>query len=89
MNLKRVREFTLFFSVQFLLYAAVCWNWRAVANARYIEIALSDAVFATLTFSMLKKIGEATTAWARIGYVVGGILGSLTSVWVTKRLWGQ
>jgi hypothetical protein len=78
-----------FFAIQALAYAVACWNIRAVAQARYGPIALSDMSCAALQWTLIRRIGEARSRWAQAGYILGGACGSLVSVWITRQVFGQ
>lgn len=84
-----LQEFRLFFVVQFVSYAFITWNFRAIAQAQYVHVLFSDLVIAALNFKLIKKIAEAHSNVALAGYTIGGAAGSLASVWVTKQVLGQ
>ena len=83
------REFLYFFFVQFLSYGALCWNYRAIAQARMAHIVASDICCAAVTFSLIKHVAAAKSRWAGVGYVLGGVAGSVVSVWLTRDLFGK
>jgi hypothetical protein len=83
------RDFWFFFGVQFLSYAIICWNWRAIAQGRYASIFVSDMIFAGVNFLLIKRVSEAKSKAALAGYVLGGACGSLVSVWITRKLYGE
>ncbi len=84
-----VRQFSLYFAIQCLSYGVFCWNLRVVAQARYLSIFASDLCFAAISFTLIRKVAEAKSGWAQVGYILGGACGSLVSVWITRRLYGQ
>lgn len=59
-----------------------------MAQGKYLNIALSDALIATFTFTVIKKVSEARSEIARAGYIVGGVSGSICSVWLTRTFLG-
>lgn len=81
--------FCFFFVTQACSYGLMCWNYRAVAQVRYVHIGVSDAAIAALQFNVIRKVGEATAGRALAGYVLGGTAGSLASTWVTTIVFGQ
>jgi hypothetical protein len=83
------KQFVAFFLIQALSYGVVCWNFRAVAQARYGSIGVSDMLCAAISWTLIKRIGEAKSHWAQAGFILGGACGSLLSVWITKRVFGQ
>jgi hypothetical protein len=82
-------EFLSFFLLQALFYGVLCWNYRAVAQARYASIGVSDMACAAISWTLIKRIGEAKSKWAQAGFILGGACGSLLSVWITKQVFGQ
>jgi hypothetical protein len=86
---RNLKTFAGFFAVQFLSYSLFCWNYRAVAQARYGDVFASDVACATVSFYLIKKVSGATSHWAMAGYILGGACGALFSVWLTKRIYGQ
>lgn len=78
----------LFFVVQFINYANLCWNFRAIAQAQYLSIAITDGIASYIGFKLVKKIGEAESRAALIGYMAGGMVGSLVSTYVSKKVFG-
>lgn len=86
--LARLRRFALFFFAQAANYGFLCWNYRAVAGAHYLHIALSDIGCASLTFLLIRHVSRAESGWEFWGYVAGGVAGSLASVWFTSTFLG-
>jgi hypothetical protein len=86
-----LREFFYFFGVQFLNYAVVTWNLRALVLGWYVSMCISDALISIIGFTIIKKISgnESRTAVGMAGYAIGGACGSLFSVFLTKRIFGQ
>ncbi len=82
------KMFSLFFGVQFLNYAVLCWNIRSVAQAKYTNIFISDLMCAIMSFKLIKKVSMSESNWALCGYALGGACGSLASTWITKRFFG-
>ncbi len=76
-------------ALNFLVYLALVCNYRAVAQARYVDAALSDMLIAGLGFSIVKKVAAATTIAERTAYVLGGGLASVCGIWLTKIVFGQ
>jgi hypothetical protein len=88
-QLKNVKLFCFFFGLQFLSYAIITWNYRAVAQARYASIAASDLCCAALGFTAIKRVSEAKGHAALAGYVLGGAFGSVLSAFITRKVYGQ
>lgn len=83
-----MRTFLKFFCIQFLSYAIFCWNARAIAQARLGNIAVSDLTYAWVQFHLIQEVSKAKGQSAKVGYIFGGVTGSLASVIATKYLWG-
>lgn len=81
--------FWLFFAVQCLSYGMLCWNYRAIAQARFVGIFVSDLFCAFIGFSLIKYVAGTKSHVARAGYVLGGAIGSVISVYITKVVFGQ
>jgi hypothetical protein len=86
---RHARTFLFFFAVQFLYYALVCWNVRVIAQARPGGIFISDLCIAAIAFTLIKKVANTDSRVAMAGYVLGGAIGSVISVWITKQVYGQ
>ena len=84
-----VKTFLFFFAVQFLNYAMLCWNYRAVAQARYGNVFASDLMCAAISFTLIKRVAKTDSRAAMAGYILGGAVGSVVSVFVTRRIFGQ
>ncbi len=85
-------KFLFFFSTQFVMYGLLVANGRAYNQARYLATAVSDGLIAFQSFTIAKIIAKDDNAeglWVRSGYVLGGVAGSLFSIWLTKKLFGH
>ena len=85
-----IKQACLIFTIQFVIYVMVCINYRSVAQARYIESAISEFAIATLNYLVIKKIastGNSTLQW--MAYSLGTVLGSLLGIWISKIVLGQ
>lgn len=59
-------------------------NFRMVAAGSYLGTALSDTLLASWGFTMVHRIVRADTKLEKFGYVLGGVLGSLLALRLTK-----
>lgn len=71
-----------------LHYLALVVNYRMVAQGRILETVVSDGVLALLGFTVVKAIAGAESRGDRIGYAIGGMLGSALGIVLTKALYG-
>jgi hypothetical protein len=80
------------FCDQFLYFFVVCANFRAVAIGLKAATAGTDVLITVQAF-VSKKLAidkeEARTWWVGAGEAVGGGLGSILSISVTKHIFGQ
>ncbi len=60
-------------------------NLRAIAFEQYIWIAVTDFAIAFLTFKLIKKVAEAESDWAVWAYAIGGTIGALGGVWLSRN----
>ena len=82
----------LFFAfTQFLSYFVFVANTRAFTSGLYGWTAITDGWLAMQGFVMVRIIAksEGDGFWELAGTVVGGIAGSLSSIWVTHHLYGK
>ena len=59
-----------------------------MAQVRYPSIIASDLMVAALNFLVIKKVAETKCKIAMAGYVLGGMAGSVLSVWITTKFFG-
>ena len=84
----RMKQFCLFFVVQCLQYFLITVNYRAVSQGRYGWTFISDMAVAFNGFLLIKRIADDKTKWGLAGYTLGGAVGSVAAIWITKRLFG-
>src|SRR5881392_236250 len=82
-----VRTAALLGAMQFVNYLVIAVNMRAVAHMQYGWIAASDAAICLLNFTIIKRVAAAESRRERVLYIVGGTLGALAGVWLS-RAWG-
>lgn len=89
--MQQVRDFCFFFVVQFFYYGLIAWNYRAVAQAHYLAIIMTDATLSIVSFTVIKEIAkkEAGSRAGMIGYACGGAAGACLSVFLSRRFFGQ
>lgn len=85
----KFKEFITLFCIQLIAYALLCINYRAVAQAHYVQSAISDFVIATLSFFVIRRIAKSEdTFHGWLGYALGGVAGSFLGIWLSKILLG-
>ena len=86
----KLRDFSIIFTIQLINYGLLVVNYRAVAHANYFWSGLSDAIVASFSFFVIKKIAkteESFHLW--FGYALGGFFGSLLGIWISLQIHGS
>ncbi len=84
---QKIKEFLLMFSIQIINYCLITINYRAVAQGNYLLTGVSDFIFASLNFFVIKKIAKSNdTIHQWLGYSLGGVVGALLGIYVSKFL---
>lgn len=82
----------VFFAVtQYLAYFIFVANTRAFTAGLYGWTALTDGWLAMQGFIMIRLVSKSENdgGWELLGTVLGGVAGSLSSIWVTHHLYGR
>jgi hypothetical protein len=82
-----VRDFLLFAGIQAIYYIDLVVNIRALAHLQYGWAVGTDGIAALLTWTLIKKVGNASGKAGMAGYIIGGMIGSLIGMLITKA-WG-
>lgn len=79
--------FLLFFFMQFVAYALITANTRAISKGSYSYVFVTDLLIAFVNFVVFKRIASdpATNIGAIMGYTFGGAFGSMMTLWIEKR----
>jgi hypothetical protein len=77
--------FLVFFAIQFINYALLSWNWRAIATVRYWHNRLSNVFCVAVTYFLIKEIASATGWVALAGLICGGVVGSEVALRITRK----
>lgn len=84
-------QFVFFALLEAFSFFIICACTRAQALGLYGWTAVTSAVFSLQSFAVAKVMMEDSNArswWAGAGMVVGGVVGDVLSVWITKHLFG-
>jgi hypothetical protein len=82
------RSFAKFGALQSVNFVIAVANIRALAHLQYGWAVLTDGLICILMWTIIKQIGEARDPYAKVGYVLGGMVGSLVGMWITN-MWGK
>ena len=86
----KIKEFLLMFAIQVASYSIICINYRAVAQAHYTWSALSDFVFASLSYFVIKRIAHSDNTFHQwLGYALGGVVGSVLGIYLSTVILGH
>jgi hypothetical protein len=80
-----VRTFFVFFGLMFANYALNAINFRMIARCSYVGTAWSDAAIAVLGFTLIRHVASTEAMVAQLGYVSGGVCGSLLGLYLTRK----
>ena len=79
--------------MQFISFALIVANGRAYVQGSYTWTAVTDGLLAFQNFIVFRKFikdsGDQIHGPSLVGYVTGGIAGSLVAIWLTKMVYGQ
>lgn len=73
------------FALMFLNYGLNAVSFRALSRGNYTVLALTDACIAAFGFLMIGEVAHAQTVGPLVGYVSGGVVGSVFGLWLSKR----
>lgn len=90
--MSKFKVFAFWFAAEFVLYGLVVANGRAYNQANYGWTLVTDMMISAFNFGFAVRFIENKdnrNRWAMLGCVCGGGLGSVTSILLTKWLYGQ
>lgn len=73
----------------FIQSGIITVNFRAVAQANYVATFVTDMLLFMNGFYIVKRIVDAKTVAAQIGYAFGGSCGSILAIYLSKVWFGQ
>jgi len=81
----KYRDATIIALAQLGLFALLCVNFRAIAEADYAVALISDALVASMPFFVIRRLAQGGDQAHRFaGYVIGSVLGSWLGIWISK-----
>lgn len=69
-----------------LQYGFIVLNIQMVAAHSYTGTAATDVVLAFNSFTTMKWVSESKNNWEKLGYILGGVSGSLIALWVNIHI---
>ncbi len=80
-----VKTFLLMALVQFVAYANLTVNFRAI-SAGMIPVAMAtDAAAAAISYFIVRRIVRSESPWTLAGMMVGGSLAAWFGIWLTEH----
>lgn len=79
-----IRRFSIMFFGQLIMMALVTWGFRMISAGNIPMVVLSETIWAVSNFWYAKHVikDESTAGW--VGYSLGCIVGTTSSVYITK-----
>ena len=82
-----MRDFLSFAALQALAYFILVANIRAIAYLNYPFAVLTESTYLLVQWTVVRRMVKVEGTSAMFGYIVGGTIGSLLSMWLTRN-WG-
>lgn len=82
------QKLCLLAGLQFLNFLILTVNYRAVAHGLYTWTALTDMLICLINWTLIKKVANEDSMWARVGYLFGGTTAGIVGIWITQS-WGK
>lgn len=82
-----MRNFCAAAAVQWTSYVVLTINFRAIAHEQYIAAGVTAMLAAFLSYTIVKRVIKDESHATLAGMMIGGTLGDLTGIYLT-RAWG-
>lgn len=82
-----MREFTLFFVLQFISYLNLTIDIRAVAHEQYLVVTATNTLAPLIAWVMVKQVLKAKGWLGAVAVMCGGVTSTWLGMWLT-RAWG-
>ncbi len=70
-------------------YFGLTIDYRVVAQGNYGWSIATSAFLGFLAFTIIKRISESKSRIEEFGYVIGGIIGTLVGIYISKLILGR
>ena len=67
-------------------YTLVAINTCAIARAKYVPTVCSSVAFLVANFFLIRHVADAQTHSEFLAYLVGGVSGDLTGIYISKKV---
>jgi hypothetical protein len=85
--IEKIQEAGVLAAVQVLSYCIICINFRAVAQTEYHLAAVSDFLFASFNFFIIRRIAKGEDSLHQwLGYVTGSVIGSYLGIYISTLI---
>lgn len=78
-------SFLISMVVQYASYIVLTVNFRAIADAQYFWAWATAVSAAFLSYTIVRRVTKDETWWTVLGMMVGGGLGDLSGIWLTRH----
>jgi hypothetical protein len=88
----RIGRFLFCFVAQMISFFIIASNFRALAKGFYIWTAITDGgcvLQGTILTKLMIENVKMRDGWSLTGFTLGGMCGSLLSIFVTTHIWGS
>lgn len=84
-------SFWQLFFIQLVQYCIVSISFISLSRENYLMTAITDTVYGFNAFFVIKRIvkSDDKVGLDAIGFVLGGTIGSLLAIWITKHVLHQ
>jgi hypothetical protein len=80
-----VIDFLSFLGIQFVSYFILVGNIRAVSKLHYGAATVTEAAHLLILWFVIRRVIESDSLGALAGYVIGGTLGTLASMYLSRK----
>jgi len=81
-----MRDFLLFFLLQFMSYFNLTVDMRAVNHEQYLIAGITNIIAPVIGWIMVEKVSKAKNRWGLIAVALGGVTATWAGMWLT-RVW--
>jgi hypothetical protein len=79
-----MRDLLLMAVVQFVSYANLTVNFRAIAAGNVWWAMVTDAIAAAFAYFIVRKVVKTEGGWVLAGMMIGGSLAAWFGIWLTQ-----